>query len=121
MKYVLGLGGPESFIQDDGLSGIDGVTMIGHPFTQDSQRAPAAAEKFGWVSLEGYIVGKLWLNAMEKVQGRITRAKFLANLRGRKFDLGGLRLDYSNDNQGSDLVILTNLTPDGFQPMSLSA
>jgi hypothetical protein len=31
------------------------------------------------------------------------------------------RLDYSNDNQGSDLVVLTNLTPDGFKPMSLSA
>ncbi|TDJ16815.1 MAG: branched-chain amino acid ABC transporter substrate-binding protein [Gammaproteobacteria bacterium] len=78
-------------------------------------------DKFGWVSLEGFIVGKLWLDAMEKVQGRITRAKFLANLRGRKFDLGGLTLDYSNDNQGSDLVLLTNLTSDGFKPMSLSA
>ena len=54
-------------------------------------------------------------------EGRITRAKFLANLRGRKFDLGGLTLDYSNDNQGSDLVLLTNLTSDGFKPMSLSA
>jgi ABC-type branched-subunit amino acid transport system substrate-binding protein len=78
-------------------------------------------DQFGWVSLEGFIVGKLWLDAMEKVQGRITRAKFLANLRGRKFDLGGLSLDYSSDNQGSDLVVLTNLTPGGFKPMSLSA
>ena len=78
-------------------------------------------DRFGWVSLEGFIVGKLWLDAMEKVQGRITRAKFLANLRGRKFSLGGLSLDYSSDNQGSDLVILTNLTSAGFKPMSLSA
>ncbi len=78
-------------------------------------------DRFGWVSLEGFIVGKLWLNAMEKIQGRITRAKFLANLRGRKFSLGGLSLDYSSDNQGSDLVILTNLTSAGFKPMSLSA
>ena len=78
-------------------------------------------DRFGWVSLEGFIVGKLWLDAMEKVQGRITRAKFLANLRGRKFNLGGLSLDYSSDNQGSDLVVLTNLTSDGFKPMSLSA
>ncbi len=78
-------------------------------------------ERFGWVSLEGYIVGKLWLNAMENVEGRITRAKFLDAVRGRTFDLGGLKLDYSNDNQGSDLVVLTNLTPDGFKPMSLRA
>jgi ABC-type branched-subunit amino acid transport system substrate-binding protein len=78
-------------------------------------------EQFGWVSLEGYIVGKLWLNAMGSVEGRITRAKFLNSVRGRKFELGGLKLDYSNDNQGSDLVVLTNLSPDGFKPMSVSA
>jgi ABC-type branched-subunit amino acid transport system substrate-binding protein len=45
-------------------------------------------EQFGWVSLEGYIVGKLWLSAMESVQGRITRAKFLGAIRGQRFDLG---------------------------------
>jgi hypothetical protein len=73
------------------------------------------------VSLEGYIVGKLWLTAMAGVQGRITRAKFLGAVRGRIFDLGGLKLDFSKDNQGSDFVVLTNLTADGFKPMSLSA
>jgi ABC-type branched-subunit amino acid transport system substrate-binding protein len=78
-------------------------------------------EEFGWVSLEGYIVGKLWLSAMQNVKGRITRAKFLDAVLGRRFDLGGLNLDYSNDNQGSDLVVLTSLTPAGFKPMSLSA
>ena len=78
-------------------------------------------DQFGWVSLEGFIVGKLWLDAMEKIKGRITRAKFLAKLRGREFNLGGLRLDYRTDNQGSDLVVLTNLTPGGFKPMPLSA
>jgi ABC-type branched-subunit amino acid transport system substrate-binding protein len=78
-------------------------------------------EQFGWVSLEGYIVGKLWLSAMQGVEGRITRAKFLSSVRGRKFDLGGLKLDFSNDNQGSDLVVLTNLGPDGFKPMPVSA
>ncbi len=79
------------------------------------------AEQFGWVSLEGYIVGKLWLKAMEGVEGRITRAKFLDAIRGKKFDLGGIELDFRDDNQGSDLVVLTNLTSDGFKPMSLSA
>jgi len=78
-------------------------------------------EQFGWVSLEGYIVGKLWLSAMAKVQGRITRAKFMNAVIGRKFDLGGLKLDFTDDNQGSNLVVLTNLTTDGFKPMPLSA
>jgi len=77
--------------------------------------------QFGWVSLEGYIVGKLWLSVMQNVQGPISRAKFLAAVKGRKFDLGGLELDYSKSNQGSDLVVLTRLTPDGFIPMSESA
>lgn len=78
-------------------------------------------DRFGWVSLEGYIVGKLWLTAMENIEGPITRTKFLDAVRGRKFDLGGLLLDFSDDNQGSDLVVLTNLTVDGFKPMSVSA
>lgn len=78
-------------------------------------------DQFGWVSLEGYIVGKLWLTAMDRVEGRITRAKFLDAVRGRRFDLGGLTLDYTTDNQGSDLVVLTHLTADGFTPMSVSA
>lgn len=78
-------------------------------------------EQFGWVSLEGYIVGKLWMYAMQSIEGRITRAKFLSAIRGQRFELGGLKLDFSNDNQGSDLVVLTNLTSDGFKPMSLSA
>jgi ABC-type branched-subunit amino acid transport system substrate-binding protein len=78
-------------------------------------------ERFGWVSLEGYIVGKLWLTAMEGIEGRITRTKFLEAIRGRRFELGGLMLDFSDDNQGSDLVVLTNLTSDGFKPMTVTA
>lgn len=105
----------------------DGVIMTQVVPPLDSKIAIVAearrqlGEQFGWVSLEGYIVGKLWLNAMESVQGRITRAKFLNAIRGRIFDLGGLKLDFSKDNQGSDLVVLTSLTPDGFKPMSLKA
>lgn len=33
----------------------------------------------------------------------------------------GLELDYSKSNQGSDLMVLTRLTRDGFIPMSESA
>ncbi len=44
---------------------------------------------------------------------------FLKAVRGRTFDLGGLKLDFTNDNQGSDFVQLAyfdkaafaNLTP----------
>jgi len=78
-------------------------------------------DQFGWVSLEGFIVGKLWLTAMERINGRITRAKFLDTILGKRFDLGGIRLDFTNSNQGSDLVVLTIISPEGFKPMSISA
>ncbi|MDX1433671.1 MAG: ABC transporter substrate-binding protein [Gammaproteobacteria bacterium] len=78
-------------------------------------------DQFGWVSLEGFIVGKLFLFGLNRVQGEVTRAKFLDAIRGRIFDLGGLKMDFSTDNQGSDLVVLTHLTETGFDPMPPSA
>jgi branched-chain amino acid transport system substrate-binding protein len=77
----------------------------------------ALGEDFGYVSLEGFIVGQLWLKAMNDIRGPLTRAAFLDAVRGQRFDLGGLSMDFSDDNQGSDYVLLTHLTPAGFQVM----
>lgn len=55
-------------------------------------------------SLEGYIVGKMFLAIMHDIKGDITRANFLAAVRGKTFDLGGLTLDFTDDNQGSNFV-----------------
>jgi len=85
------------------------------PIVEEARRS--LGSRFGWVSLEGYIVGKLWLFGMANIKGDITRANFLRAIRGRIFDLGGLRMDFSDDNQGSDLVVLTHLTASGFRPM----
>ncbi len=74
--------------------------------------------KFGYVSLEGYIVGKMWLNAMKAIQGPITRSSFLDAINASQYSLGGVELDFTDDNQGSDLVVMTKLTESaGFQPM----
>jgi ABC-type branched-subunit amino acid transport system substrate-binding protein len=81
------------------------------------QARSALGERFGHVSLEGFIVGKLWLRAMEQAGPDISRQGALTALLGRRFDLGGLPMDFTDDNQGSDLVILTLLTPDGFRSM----
>ena len=59
----------------------------------------------------------LWLAAMNDIQGPITRSAFLRAVRGRRFELGGLTMDFTEDNQGSDLVLLTRLTPDGYRVM----
>ena len=78
-------------------------------------------DNFGYVSLEGFIVARLWLKAMNDIEGPITRAAFLNAIRGSRFDLGGLEMDFSNDNQGSDYVLLTQLTPAGFEVMRADA
>ncbi|HLG88315.1 MAG TPA: ABC transporter substrate-binding protein [Alphaproteobacteria bacterium] len=75
----------------------------------------------GFVSLEGYIAGRLMVMALNRVEGEVTREALLNIFaRGAEFDLGGIDLKYGpGDNQGSDEVFLTVLGPDGrFKPIS---
>lgn len=67
-------------------------------------------------SLEGYIVGKMFLAILRGINGEITRANFLEAARGRTFDLGGLTLDFTKDNQGSDFIQMYALESGGFKP-----
>ncbi len=79
----------------------------------------ALGEDFGYVSLEGFIVGKLFLRILKAVQGPLTREAFLSAAKGRSFELDGMRMDFSTDNQGSDFVLLTKLDAErGYKPMS---
>lgn len=80
----------------------------------------ALGDKLGYVSLEGYIVGRMLLKAMADVETagqEMTRANVVAALRGKQFDLGGLPLDFTNDNQGSDLVVVTALADNKWAPV----
>ena len=77
------------------------------PIVQDARRA--LGEQLGYVSLEGYIVGRMFLEILRRIDGPLTQENFLKAARGQTFDLGGLKIDFSNDNQGSDLVVLTYL------------
>ncbi len=78
----------------------------------------ALGDDFGYVSLEGYIVGEMFLSIMRSIEGDITRANFLQAAYGRSFDLGGLSIDFSDDNQGSDLVQITYLNDGDYVPIS---
>ena len=51
----------------------------------------------------------MFLAIARSIKGDITRESFLKAVRGHNFDLGGLPLDFTNDNQGSDLVLLIYL------------
>ena len=85
------------------------------PIMEEARRK--LGDAFGWVTLEGYIVGRMWLKAMTDAGSALSRNSALAALRGKKFNLGGLLMDFTDDNQGSDLVVLTHLTENGFEPM----
>jgi hypothetical protein len=79
------------------------------------QARAALGSKLSYVTLEGYIVGSMMLKVLQSMPGKkITRASFLSAIQGKKIDVGGLKLDFSNDNQGSDLVISTYLDGDNF-------
>lgn len=69
----------------------------------------------GFVSLEGYMVGRLVVQALQEMGTAVTREGLLATIReGETFDLAGIRLDYGpDDNQGMDQVFLTVIQSDG--------
>ena len=80
---------------------------------QAAMKAHDANAQLGFVSLEGYIVGRIAIAALQKVQGDVTRDAFLKAMSG-SFDLGGMTLTYgAGDNQGLDDVFLTVIQADG--------
>lgn len=88
------------------------------PIVQEARTA--LGKNYGYVSQEGYIVGKLLLHGLRQLETdekTINRANLLAAFRGKQFDLGGLAMDFSNDNQGSDLVVMTRHTNDKWLAM----
>jgi len=69
----------------------------------------------GFVSLEGYIAGRVLIEGLGKVEGDLTRKALLdAVAKSGGFDLGGMKLVYGPDNnRGSSHVFLTVIQADG--------
>jgi ABC-type branched-subunit amino acid transport system substrate-binding protein len=68
----------------------------------------------GFTTLEGYLVGRLVVAALESSGEAPTRQAFLDSIFGHSFDFGGFRLTYDPDsNQGSSEVALTVIQSDG--------
>ena len=100
------------------------------PFPQDTSlpvvssyttaiKAVNANAKPGFVSLEGYLVGRLVVEALKRIQGEPSREALLDAMTQAPFDLGGVTLAFGpSKNQGSDQVYFTILQPDGsFKPV----
>lgn len=117
--------GSDSLAQELGGEGAGVVVSQVVPFPRDRslpvvasyQSALAALNeksKPGFVSLEGYLVGRLVVEALKRVPGEPTREAFLDAIEREPFDLGGMKLTFSaTQNQGSNQVFFTVLQPDG--------
>jgi len=82
---------------------------------QASLKATAPDAQPGFVSLEGYLVGRAIVAALEKINGEPTRKALIeAVQKAGTLDLGGFKLAYSDSsNRGSDHVFLTVIQADG--------
>jgi ABC-type branched-subunit amino acid transport system substrate-binding protein len=84
----------------------------------DYQAAIKAAPDF--VSLEGYLVGRLAIAALDKMGAQPTREGLIRIIKDTgKFDIGGLSMTFGpTKNEGLDQVFLTVIQPDGsFKPV----
>ena len=87
---------------------------------QEALKAVDAGAEPGFVSLEGYIVGRLAIETLQAAGPDLTREAFLAAMNGLGVvDLGGATLTFGpDDNQGMDDVFMTRITVEGeFEPI----
>ncbi|MCI5098940.1 ABC transporter substrate-binding protein, partial [Phaeobacter italicus] len=88
---------------------------------QAALKALDPAAEPGFVSLEGYLTGRLAIEALKAAGAELTRDSFLAAMNGLgTVDFGGVTMTFGpGDNQGMDDVFLTRITQDGgFQPVA---
>lgn len=87
---------------------------------QKAMTADGADAKPGFVSLEGYLAGRLAVEALKRLNGEPTRETLLDAIGSAPYDFGGVVLNYGPaKNQGSDRVYFTILQADGsFKPVT---
>ncbi len=126
-----------SFVGSDSLAqqlGKDGAGVIVSqvvPFPWDEslpvvasyQHALTAMDpnaKPGFVSMEGYLAGRLVTDALRRMKGEPSREDLLDAINSAPFNMGGVTLTYGpTRNQGSDQVYFTILQADGtFRPVT---
>ncbi|NSX55581.1 ABC transporter substrate-binding protein [Parasulfitobacter algicola] len=89
------------------------------PVVNDYQTALKAYNpnaSFDFVTLEGYLIGRLAVAAVERAGSDLTRTAFLDAIESTSsLDLGGVNMSFNaDDNQGIDEIFMTRLLPDGF-------
>ncbi len=90
---------------------------------QDALLAVEPSAEPGFVTLEGYVVGRLAIAALEAAGPDLSRESYMAALAGlRDVDIDGLTLSFGpDDNQGLDPVFMTRINAGGgFEPIATS-
>ena len=118
--------GSDALAKELGPAGVGVVITQVVPFPKDaaipvvgryqaSLKASSPDAQPGFVSLEGYLVGRAIIAALEQVSGDPTRQALIeAVQKAGALDLGGFKLIYSpTSNRGSDQVFLTVIQADG--------
>ncbi len=123
--------GSDALAQELGEVGEDVIISQVVPFPWDAS-VPVVAQyqaalatldseaKPGFVSLEGYLGGRLAIKALQDAGADLTREGYLTALAAlRTVDFGGVSMSFGpGDNQGMERVFLTRMTKDGgFQPV----
>ena len=86
------------------------------PVVADARKA--IGKDLDYYSLEAYIVGRSLLAIMQAIDGPITRENFLKAARRQPYDVGGVKIDFTTDNQGSDFLELMVLRNGQFSPIT---
>ncbi len=118
--------GSNALAQELGTTGTGVYVTQVVPFPQDDSTPIVASyhqalrsydptAEPGFVSLEGYMAGRLAVAGVESCGQEVDRKCFMDNIRGSgPIDLDGFILEYGEtDNQGSDKVFLTVIGSDG--------
>lgn len=118
--------GSKALANELGESGDGVIVTQVVPFPEDTDNplvaryhkalfAHSAEAEPGFVSLEGYMVGRLTILALEAMGDNVERVGFLDQFaKTGNFDLDGISLTFSGeDNQGMDQVFLTVMQPNG--------
>lgn len=124
--YTVSFVGPQALARELGPNGAGvGVSQvmpfpwsINAPIVREYQKllskADAKAEP-SYVSLEGFIAAKVFVEGVKRAGKDLTRDKFISAMEGmRNYDAGGYSVNFSpNDHNGSKFVELTVLRRDG--------
>ena len=118
--------GSNALAQELGTDGAGVVVTQVVPFPDDDSLPLIAAYKRalaayapdavpGFVSLEGYLAGRLAIAGLQSCGKEVDRSCFTAGLLGAdSIDIDGFELSFGeNDNQGSDSVFITVIGSDG--------